>query len=113
MRPIVHEQGDRFDDRNLFLQATLGLVAVATRFRALAVRHGNVPRTPSGRPADAAEEPALDLLLGFAAVAERALSILERVREECEETPVEPRPGEEAREATASERATRVRRLLG
>lgn len=95
MKPIVHDVGNLFDDRNLFLQVSLGLVAFSERFRHLVVRYGNHPpkRTRSGSRRRAVDpvDPVVDLLLGIAAFSERGREVLGRVRAEAEPS-TRPRP---------------------
>ncbi len=42
--PVLHKVGAEFDERNMFLQAALGLIAFLHRGRALLARYGTVER---------------------------------------------------------------------
>ncbi len=41
--PEVHRVGDEFEDRNMFLQVTLGLISMTKRFEELLARYGRRP----------------------------------------------------------------------
>ena len=98
---IVHRVSNEFDDRNLFLQVTLGLVSWSRWLRTRLERHAPVvARRPDGldRNADAF----LHFVLGFVSVSETVMTHLGRV---------EPSP---RRRSPAAARGRRIvpRRLL-
>ena len=65
--PIVHEHGDRFDDRNLVLQVLLGLLAISRRYEDWLLAYGPARSAPSG---SVSGDVVLDLALGAIAVSQ-------------------------------------------
>jgi hypothetical protein len=79
---IVHRMSNEFDDRNRFLQTTLGLVSVCRRLRA---HLGRVAPTaaPPGERLDREADAFLHFLLGLVSVTETVMTHVGRA---------EPRP---------------------
>ncbi len=48
--PVLHKVGAEFDERNMFLQAALGLIALLQRGRALLRRYGTVSGSAPASP---------------------------------------------------------------
>ena len=67
---VLHRQSDEFDERNLFLQVTLGFVSLAARLDEVLARHA--PDRPDVSFQEGSDEPAHPaelLLLGAIATA--------------------------------------------
>jgi hypothetical protein len=106
---VIHELGERFAERNLFLQVALGLVALSKRFDALVVEHAFAA---AGDPLawegdDGRDEPVLLFLLGLASFSHRAMGHLDEARRSA-------RPGAPAADAPPPRRgsARDLRKLL-
>lgn len=91
---MIHELGDRFAERNLFLQVTLGMVSLSQRFDALLVEHGfasGAEEPLSSQPGERPDEPVLLFLLGLASFSGRAMQHLDGARRSAPPRAREPR----------------------
>ena len=98
---IVHRMSNEFDDRNRFLQVTLGLVSVCRRLRTHLDRAVASPATHDGR-LDREADAFLHFLLGLVSVTETVMTHVGRA---------EPRP-RARRSASPRARAVVPRELL-
>src|SRR5262245_54851674 len=65
--PTLHKLGNSFDDRNMFLQVTLGVISLSRRLKDLLNRYGTPAADQKFPDADYAEDddPFLYLVLGL------------------------------------------------
>ncbi|HYC22483.1 MAG TPA: hypothetical protein VEI94_07265 [Candidatus Bathyarchaeia archaeon] len=91
---MIHELGERFAERNLFLQVALGMVSLSQRFDALLVEHGFASRAGeslASHPDERPDEPVLLFLLGLASFSGRAMQHLDGARRSAPPRAREPR----------------------
>ena len=100
-RAIVHRMSNEFDDRNRFLQVTLGLVSACRRLRTYLERAAPSAATRNGR-LDREADAFLHFLLGLVSVTETVMTHVGRA---------EPRP-RARRSASPRARAVVPRELL-
>jgi hypothetical protein len=88
--PMIHEHRNQFDERNLFLQVTLGLISLSRRFDALLLACG--PADPPATAAADQRDRFLDLVLGVAAFSRRAMRHIEAAAQSRTPGPRSTRP---------------------
>jgi|ERR1700687_554932 len=69
----LHEHREAFDDRNLFLQVTLGLLSVCQQFETIVLAYGPA-KSRANRDTVARPDSFLDCVLGVAALMDRVVS---------------------------------------
>ena len=78
---MLHKVDDEFDDRNMFLQVTLGLISVCAQCDRLMGRYGFAAAPDANLvAATPAEDPVLNSLLGLVALSQRIMARLDTVR---------------------------------
>jgi hypothetical protein len=109
--PLIHKVGNAFDDRNAFLQVTLGMIAVLRRFKAVVRLYGvctlAVEAPPDvGTPADDPEF--LYFLLGMCSLSQQAMHYVSLPRAQRQEWGAEAVPPL----AASADAAVTLRQLL-
>jgi hypothetical protein len=77
---MIHDLGDAFDHRNMFLQVALGMISMSRRFDEL-IEHYGTPTAGLPQP-DGAADPALDFVLGLVSFSRTVRSYVDEARAE-------------------------------
>ncbi len=77
--PLLHNLSDEFEDRNVFLQFTLGLISACERLDAIVDQYG-APATTGESPLDD-DDPCLHATLGLIALSRRVMAYMQRLHD--------------------------------